>query len=247
MDLTYGHSVLGHVTESHIWPKKATKGVMFSEGSGSGSCSQQVSFPCTPVAVFMELSVRLNHVFLAAWTSLRARPKWCSKSWKSNNGREDAGLLCKGHCLPRAEPRQQVKSVSSWDTSGNNPPPPAPALKTGTERSGGPKALAPFLVKTSKQPPIWASHPPSTHCTPGVRQNALAKNAALISSKHLRSLDLLARHVRCFTNLDLSGRPTAPSVLLDMPCPLLAQCSSPSPAANSVHSLIRHHPWWGPS
>lgn len=29
----------------------------------------------------MELSVRLNQVFLAACTSLRARPRWCSRSW----------------------------------------------------------------------------------------------------------------------------------------------------------------------
>ena len=32
----------------------------------------------------MELSVRLNQVFLAACTSLRARPKWCSKSCRDN-------------------------------------------------------------------------------------------------------------------------------------------------------------------
>lgn len=78
----------------------------FLKVSGGSRFAQQVSFPWTPVAVFMELSVRLNHVFLAAWTSFRARPKWCSRSCKGNNVHERAGLQRQCRCLPRAVPRQ---------------------------------------------------------------------------------------------------------------------------------------------
>lgn len=64
--------------------RRQPKVVCFLEVSGGSSYSQHVSFPWTPVAVFMEFSVRLNQVFLAACTSLRARPKWCSKSCRDN-------------------------------------------------------------------------------------------------------------------------------------------------------------------
>ena len=75
-----------NISQNHTsGQRRQQKVVCFLEVSGGSSCSQHVSFPWTPVAVFMELSVRLNQVFLAACTSLRARPKWCSKSCRNNS------------------------------------------------------------------------------------------------------------------------------------------------------------------
>lgn len=104
---------------------------MFSEGVRRQQCSQQVSFPWTPVAVLMELSVRLNHVFLAACTSFRARPKWCSKSCRSNNmqvvvsssvndisspelgqDRNSVYLLMRG---PQKSPQSQTGNRKTWN------------------------------------------------------------------------------------------------------------------------------------
>lgn len=73
--------------------RRQPKVVYFLEVSGGSSYSQHVSFPWTPVAVFMELSVRLNQVFLAACTSLRARPKWCSKSWILHSASTNCSLV----------------------------------------------------------------------------------------------------------------------------------------------------------
>lgn len=78
-------------------------------GSGAGLwsrrsvSSQVVSLPCAPVAVLMEVKVLLNQVFLAAWTSFRARPSVCSKSCKEENIQEGG------------QARGSIASLGFWD------------------------------------------------------------------------------------------------------------------------------------
>lgn len=86
----------------------------------------------------MELSVRLNHVFLAACTSLRASPKWCSKSCKRNSVHEDAGLGVNDTGSP--EENQDKNAVYLlWRGLGE-----FPQSQTGIEMPGMPKDLGAF-------------------------------------------------------------------------------------------------------
>lgn len=105
--------VLSHVTELNIWPRKATKGVVLRRCVWRSFAFQQVSFPWTPVTVFIELNVRLNQVFFAAWTSFSARPKWCSKSCKGNSQQKAAvTYTCTAqNCFSKA---QRTQTTPPW-------------------------------------------------------------------------------------------------------------------------------------